>query len=116
MIRSIVSRQGIGFSSIVMLIAGIVAGPAARGDDWPQWLGPRRDGVWRETGIVEKFPAGGPKVLWRQPCGPGYSSPSVADGKLYLSEFVPDEGEVLPKGGFGKSRTKGKERLTCRET
>ncbi len=33
---------------------------AARADDWPQWLGPKRDGVWRETGILAKFPAGGP--------------------------------------------------------
>src|SRR5439155_305357 len=41
--------------------------PAARGDDWPQWMGPQRDGVWRETGILEKFPEGGPKVLWRVP-------------------------------------------------
>jgi hypothetical protein len=31
-----------------------------------QWLGANRDGVWRETGILEKFPPGGPKVLWRQ--------------------------------------------------
>ncbi len=30
---------------------------ASRADDWPQWRGPQRDGVWRETGIVEKFDA-----------------------------------------------------------
>jgi outer membrane protein assembly factor BamB len=84
-------------------------------DDWPQWLGPKRDGVWRETGILDKFPAGGPKVLWRQPCGAGYSSPSIAAGKLYLTDFVPDQGQKLPDGGFAKSRTAGKERLTCRD-
>ena len=87
----------------------------ASADDWPQWLGPKRDGVWRETGIVEKFLAGGPKVLWRQPCGPGYSSPTVAEGKLYLTDFVPNDGEKLPAGGFSRSRTSGKERLTCRD-
>ena len=52
----------------------------ARADDWPQWLGPQRDGVWRETGLVEKFPAGGPKVRWRTPIGEGYSGPAVAAG------------------------------------
>jgi len=85
-------------------------------DDWPQWLGPQRDGEWREMGIVDKFPAGGPKVLWRKPCGSGYSGPAIAAGRLYLTDFVPDDGEKLPAGGFSKSKTTGKERLTCRES
>jgi hypothetical protein len=35
--------------------------PLAQADDWPQWFGPQRDGIWRETGILEKFPEGGPR-------------------------------------------------------
>jgi len=97
------------------MLALLGGAAAATADDWPQWLGPKRDGVWRETGIVDTFPAGGPKVLWKQPCGPGYSGPAIANGKLYLTDFVPDPGEALPKGGFSKSRTKGQERLTCRD-
>ena len=97
------------------LAVGVLSLGVASADDWPQWLGPKRDGVWRETGIVEKFPAGGPKVFWRQPCGPGYSSPTLAEGKLYLTDFVPNDGEKLPAGGFSRSRTSGKERLTCRD-
>ncbi len=54
--------------------------------DWPQWGGPDRDGVWRESGILTKFPSGGPKVLWRTPLGTGYSGPSVADGKVYVMD------------------------------
>jgi outer membrane protein assembly factor BamB len=96
-------------------IAALIAIGIARADDWPQWLGPQRDGVWRETGIVERFPAGGPKVLWRQPAGPGYSSPAVANGKLYLTDFVPDGATKLPDGGFAKGRWVGKERLVCRD-
>jgi len=38
---------------------------AARGDDWPQWMGPARDGVWRETGIVKAIPPAGLPVKWR---------------------------------------------------
>ena len=38
----------------------LALGLCATADDWPQWLGPKRDGVWRETGLLEKFPAGGP--------------------------------------------------------
>jgi outer membrane protein assembly factor BamB len=83
---------------------------AARADDWPQWLGPQRDGVWREKGLMEKFPAGGPKVLWRMPLGTGYSGPAVADGKLYVMDRQraagPDGKPMRPtrKGILGNER------------
>ena len=48
---------------------------SALADDWPQWFGPEHDGVWRETGIIDKFPDGGPKVLWRTPVNRGYAGP-----------------------------------------
>jgi outer membrane protein assembly factor BamB len=57
---------------------------AAHADDWPQWRGPQRDGVWREQGIVESFPANGLKVLWRAEAGGGWSSPIVAEGRVFL--------------------------------
>lgn len=59
---------------------------AARADDWPQWRGPQRDGVWREQGIMETFPADGLKVLWRVPAGGSFPSPVVAEGRVYLHD------------------------------
>lgn len=59
---------------------------SARADDWPQWRGPQRDGVWREQGILEAFPAGGLKVLWRMPAGGSFPSPVVAQGRVYLHD------------------------------
>ena len=51
---------------IVFLLLFVVAfANIVRADDWPQWLGPDRDGIWKEEGIIEKFPEGGPDVLWR---------------------------------------------------
>jgi outer membrane protein assembly factor BamB len=70
----------------LLLAAGFVCTAAAGAADWPGWLGPQRDGVWRETGIVEKFPSGGPKVLWRAPVADGYSGPAVADGRVYVMD------------------------------
>src|SRR5687768_15168823 len=58
----------------------------SRADDWPQWGGPHRDGVWRETGILESFPTNGLKVLWRFPVGTGFSSPVVAQGRVYVTD------------------------------
>ena len=51
------------YRMLVLLMFGSVATAA----DWPQWLGPHRDGVWRETGILDILPKDGPKVLWKKP-------------------------------------------------
>jgi hypothetical protein len=51
-------------------------------------MGPQRDNVWRETGIVETFPKGGPAVVWRAPVNAGYSGPAVAGGKVYVTDRV----------------------------
>ncbi|MBI5397439.1 MAG: PQQ-binding-like beta-propeller repeat protein [Verrucomicrobia bacterium] len=59
---------------------------AARADDWPQWRGPDRDGVWNEAGILHTFPAGGLKIRWRVPVSGGFSSPVVAQGRVYLTD------------------------------
>ncbi len=69
--------------------AGVLAGSSAQAMDWPQWLGARRDSVWRETGLVATFPPGGPPVLWRVPLGQGYSGPAVADGRVYVMDREP---------------------------
>ncbi|MCI0641781.1 MAG: PQQ-like beta-propeller repeat protein [Gemmataceae bacterium] len=85
----------------------------ASADDWPQWLGPKRDGVWRETGIVEKFPAGGLKARWRTPIGAGYSGPSVAHGKVIITDRVLHKGVANPENSFGRDTVKGVERVLC---
>lgn len=56
------------------------------GEDWPQWRGPRGDGTWKETNIIERFPADGPKITWRVSVGPGFSSPIIAKGRVYLTD------------------------------
>src|SRR5689334_10953943 len=82
----------------VALTLTLAAG--ARADDWPQWLGPRRDGVWRETGILEKFPQDGPRVRWRTPIGLGYAGPAVAGGRVYVMDRVLPQGSDNPASGF----------------
>ena len=85
----------------------------AKADDWPQWLGPKRDGVWRETGILEKFPKGGPLVRWRVPINPGYTGPAVVGDKIYVMDRIrpkdADGEPVRAKGGV----IPGSERVLC---
>ncbi len=86
-------------------------GAAVRAADWPQWMGPNRDHVWRETGILETFPAGGPKVLWRAPVAGGYAGPAVAGGRVVVTDFVP-AGD-LPGDNFERKHARGTERVLC---
>ena len=71
----------------------VLAARPVRADDWPQWLGPKRDSVWHETGLVDRFPPGGPKVLWRVPVDGGFSGPAVAGGRVYVMDYVATEGK-----------------------
>jgi outer membrane protein assembly factor BamB len=57
---------------------------ASAGRDWPQWRGPNRDAVCLETGLLKSWPAEGPPLLWKHTgLGGGYSTPSIANGKLF---------------------------------
>jgi outer membrane protein assembly factor BamB len=84
----------------------------ARANDWPGWLGAGRDSVWRETGIVEAFPAGGPKVLWRAAVAAGYAGPAVAAGRVYVPDFKIADGTVQNDPG-ARVKLRGVERLHC---
>jgi outer membrane protein assembly factor BamB len=73
----------------VLLVAGALSATAGLfADDWPEIRGSGRRGVWTETGILDRFPEGGLKVVWRAPVKNGYSGPAVAGGRVLLSDFV----------------------------
>jgi outer membrane protein assembly factor BamB len=70
-----------------LAVAALVLLPITiRAEDWPQWRGPNRDGVWTESGILTSFPPGGLKIRWRVAVGPGWSSPVIAQGRVYLTD------------------------------
>jgi len=53
--------------------------------DWPQWRGPQRDGISKETGLLAEWPKEGPRLVWQvKDIGLGYSTPSVVGDRLYL--------------------------------
>ena len=58
-------------------------------NDWPQWRGPDRTGVSKETGLLQSWPEGGPKRLWvYDQGGSGYSGPAIVQGKLFTMELA----------------------------
>lgn len=86
-------------------------------DDWPQWLGEHRDAVWRESGIVDSFPAGGLPVIWRSELGGGYSGPAVAGGRVFVMDrqAAAYDSSTAPKGNpnFVRVTLPGTERVLC---
>src|ERR1700687_51355 len=53
--------------------------------DWPQWRGPERNGISKETGLLKEWPAAGPKLLWQvKDLGVGYSTPAIVGDRLYV--------------------------------
>ena len=69
---------------LVLSIPGVSFAQTANNASWPQWRGPNRDGVSKETGLLKQWPAEGPALVWKAAgAGRGYSSFSVANGRLY---------------------------------
>ena len=81
-------------------------------DDWPQWMGPNRDDVWAESGIVAAFPANGPKALWRRPVHGGFAGPAVAGGKVFVTDYQRSAGDDKP-APTKRNELQGRERILC---
>ena len=95
-------------SLIALSLPAVVSNRAI--DDWPQWRGKNRDGVSVERGLLKSWPQGGPKLAWTaKGAGDGYSSFSVAGGKVYTlgarggTEYVMAFDEATGKKAVGSA-------------
>ena len=75
--------------SLAVLVGGVAD---AHADDWPEFRGEGRLGEWRETELIESFPAEGLKVRWRMPIKAGFAGPAVADGRVFATDWEPTNG------------------------
>ena len=94
-----------------MLLAACVGpgAPGAEPADWPQWRGPRRDGVSMESNWLAKWPPAGPKVLWKAKVGEGFSGFAIVGARLDTMGFVRRQGVQSP--GMGKEP--GQDHVWC---
>jgi outer membrane protein assembly factor BamB len=84
------------FPRMVLLLGAVLGGTAlASAADWPQFLGPNRNGSSPETGLLTQWSAEGPKVLWKAEGGIGYSGISVVGGRAYTQVQRGNEELVL---------------------
>lgn len=105
MIRTVLPAWllGLGLLAEVALCGEVGKLVASKEPGWPQWRGPRRDGISDEKGLLQEWPEGGPKLLWTAPdLGSGYSSPIITRGTIYITGDVGDELHVFALGLAGK--------------
>ncbi len=96
---------------ILLLTVGCSVSAQTLGDDWPQWRGSHRDGVWRESGIVKTLPKE-LKYKWRTPIGAGFTGPAVWRRRVFVTDFVRQGAE--PGDDVTNNRGKdGQERVIC---
>lgn len=81
-------RRLVVLGSAVLVLA---AGLRAAAEDWPQFLGPERNGVYRGPALAESWGAQGPRVVWRKAIGQGFSGPVVVQGRVILFHRVGNE-------------------------
>jgi outer membrane protein assembly factor BamB len=89
-----------GYLLIAICILNLVLAPAFA-EDWPEWRGKGRSGIWIEPGILDKFPEKGLTVAWRVPIHGGFAGPAVAAGRVFVTDFKKSAG------------MKGTERALC---
>ena len=69
---------------LLAVVAACACGTGVAAEDWPQFLGPDRNGVYRGPAMAETWPAGGPPVVWRKPVGQGFAGPVVVQGRVIV--------------------------------
>ena len=91
---------GCGRRTAVAVVCAVVCLTAVglHAEDWPQWRGANRDGVWRDTGIVERFADDGLIVKWRTPVRGGFAGPAVADGRVFVLDYQETPGSRTMDG------------------
>jgi outer membrane protein assembly factor BamB len=96
------------FITAIILIGATAVDIVA--DDWTGWMGNQRDGVYRESGIIDAIPASGLNVKWRTSISGGYAGPAVADGKVFVFDYQKTAGESF-NDPIKRANVQGKERL-----
>ncbi|GAA5507861.1 PQQ-binding-like beta-propeller repeat protein [Novipirellula caenicola] len=99
-------------SLLMLAAASLLAQTMATADDWPQWMGPTRDGNYNETGVVDSIPAGGLPIKWRVPVEGGYAGPAVVGNRIYVMDYKRTKGTLVEEPD-ARPELEGTERLQC---
>lgn len=102
----------------ICLLAACIISPLSNcvfAEEWPQWRGPNRDGLWNEKGLIKKFDSPNLKLKWSVPISSGYSGPTIADGRVFVTDHVkePEEFERVHCFDWKTGNTLWKHEYEC---
>ena len=108
--RNLLPMRGAICLTLAIMVVGVavsadaapklIASPEA---DWPQWRGPKRDSISSERGLLNAWPEGGPKLLWKaEGIGKGWCSPIITGGRIYIVGDAGKELRIFALGLDGK--------------
>lgn len=106
------SFRRVWYAGTALALAGFAwASDAARAEDWPQWMGPKRDNQWQVQRAPTQFPKEGLTPAWSAPVSGGYSGPAVVGNRVYVTDLVtPANAKV---DNFNRNAFEGTERVLC---
>jgi outer membrane protein assembly factor BamB len=86
--RELLSRTGLWTAAgLLSSSSSYLPGAPPVATDWPQFRGPQRDNVCKETGLARKWPASGPKTLWSVPVAQGYAGAAIVGGRVFHHDY-----------------------------
>ena len=89
-------KAGTGFPEVLVFVLVVCSGlTASTGADWTQWGGPNGDFTVKAEGLLDKWPADGPRQLWKRSLGEGYSAILFKDGNLYTTYSTTDDEIII---------------------
>jgi len=97
------------------LITSLTSSAGVEAEDWTGWMGNRRDGVYREAGLIDRIPADGLRVLWRTPIQGGYAGPAVKQDRVIVFDFEKESGDSFNHPSQ-RANVIGKERVIALST
>ena len=93
--------------AIILVCAICISANILNAQTVTKWRGPNGNGVYSETGLLKKWPAAGPEILWHfDNLGQGHSSPAFANGLIYISSLLDDKGTITALTPDGKLKWK----------
>mgnify|MGYP001468465156 CR=1 FL=1 len=88
------SSSNITRHAVACILAGLLSVSTATAGDWPQILGPQRNGIASGERLAASWPASGPRLAWNRPVGSGFSGVAVADGRVFVFDREDDQERV----------------------
>jgi outer membrane protein assembly factor BamB len=105
--RPLIKMENMNKNSLLLIVAFLVYSITTAAQTPTKWRGPNGNGIYNETGLLKQWPESGPEIIWHYDAlGEGFSSPVFANGLIYVSGGIENEGYIFVLDQNGKLQWK----------